>query len=75
MIMNKIVYFSTRYPAPLRASIVNDIKFSDAASAVVFSDAIFQGLVQCGLDFINVNIPPIGYWPKMNKRFRLKTTW
>ncbi len=71
--MPKILFVSTRHPAPLRESIIKNIKFSDAASAVVFSDAIFQGLVQCGADFINLNNPPIGYWPKMNKKFRVKT--
>ncbi len=71
--MPLILYFSTRHPAPLRESIIKNIKFSDAASAIVFSDAIFHGLVECGLDFMNINIPPVGYWPIMNRRFQLPT--
>lgn len=72
--MSRILYFSTRYPSPIQKALTNDIRFSDAASAVVFSDAIFHGLTQCGLDFININNPPIGYWPRMNRRFRIPTT-
>lgn len=71
--MRRILYFSTRYPAPISDRIKNSIRFSDAASAVVFSDAIFQGLVQCGLDFENINFPPIGYWPKMNRDWKSTT--
>lgn len=71
--MPNLLYFSTRYPAPLRYDILKNIRFSDAASAVVFSDAIFQGLSQNGNDFINVNNPPVGYWPKMNRRLWIPT--
>lgn len=73
--MHNILYFSTRYPAPLRQSIIKNIVFSDSASAVVFSDAIFHGLVECGLDFVNVNNPPIGYWPRMNKKLWVQTQY
>lgn len=68
-----IIYFSTRYPAPLRDGIVKDIRFSDSASAVVFSDAIFHGLVECDTNFRNINVPPVGYWPRMNRRLSLPT--
>lgn len=68
-----ILFFSTRYPKPLKDSIEKSIVFSDSASAVVFSDAIFHGLAECGLSFININIPPVGHWPKMNKKFRMQT--
>lgn len=71
--MSNLLYFSTRYPEPLRNAIVNNILFSDSASAVVFSDAIFHGMVECGEDFINVNNPPVGYWPRMNKRLWIPT--
>ena len=71
--MSKICYFSTRYPEPLREAIINSILFSDSASAVVFSDAIFHGMVECGEDFINVNNPPVGYWPRMNMRLWIPT--
>lgn len=71
--MANILYFSTRYPTPLRDAIIKDLRFSDSASAVVFSDAIFHGLVECGEDFINVNNPPVGYWPRMNKRLWIPT--
>lgn len=66
--MSNIVYFSTRYPKPLRESIIKNISFSDSASAVVFSDAIFNGLVACNVSFVNVNVPPLGYWLKMNSQ-------
>lgn len=69
-----ILYFSTRYPEPLRESIQNNSRFSDAASAAVFSDAIFQGMTQNEIDFINVNNPPVGYWPRMNKRIWIPTS-
>lgn len=71
--MSRIVYFSTRYPAPLRVGIVKNIRFSDSASAVVFSDAIFHGLVKCGTHFRNINMPPVGYWPRMNRKLWLPT--
>lgn len=66
--MSSIVYFSSRYPEPLRESILTNIKFSDSASAVVFSDAIFSGLVECNANFVNINVPPVGYWPRMNSK-------
>lgn len=71
--MPNLLYFSTRYPEPLREVIAKDIRFSDAASAVVFSDAIFHGMVECGVNFVNVNNPPVGYWPRMNKRLWIPT--
>lgn len=71
--MPNLLYFSTRYPEPLREAITKDIRFSDSASAVVFSDAIFHGMVECGEDFINMNNPPVGYWPRMNKRLWIPT--
>lgn len=73
--MCPILFFSTRYPSPFYKRIIETIRFSDAMSAVVFSDAIFHGLIECGIDFVNVNNPPIGHWPKMNKRFRVSTMY
>ena len=72
--MPNIIYFSTRYPKPLRESIIKNINFSDAASAVVFSDAIFSGLVSCNANFINLNIPPLGYWLRMNRKLWAKSS-
>lgn len=66
--MPSILYFSCRYPEPLRESIMTNIKFSDSMSAVVFSDAIFSGLVECNANFVNINVPPVGYWPRMNSK-------
>ena len=47
------------------------ITFSDAASADVFSTAVFDGLVSLNVSFQNVNVPPVGYFPKLSNTWRI----
>jgi glycosyltransferase involved in cell wall biosynthesis len=43
------------------------IRFSDAASADVFSHSLFEGFASLNFHFCNINIPPIGYFPKLSR--------
>lgn len=69
-----ILYISTRIPKPLRKNLLRQVKIYNGVSGEVHSNSIFSGLSENQVEMCNVNIPPIGHFPKMNKRFFTFTT-
>ena len=69
--MNPFIYIPCFIPRDRENEILSDLKIFDNASGDTLSYSIFRGLAaQCKSLMTTINIPPVGPFPKCNRRLR-----